>query len=308
VALSIAGLHPTLATSGPLPNGPDWSFEPKWDGFRGMPVVDSAVRVLSRRGNDLTYLCPSVEQLHAHAFGPAVFDGEIVAFRDGVQSFEGLQSAMRRRSSEAIVFLVFDVLCLSGASLVDRAYAERREVLEAIDLPEGISLTPRFDDGAALFSATRSNGYEGVVAKKLRSRYRPGLRTRDWIKTKHWQEAEFVIGGWAPPRPDHGWGLLIGDMGEDGRLHYCGRVEFGITSPLRDELENRLQPRQSCPFVEIVHEPGAQFVKPNVTAEIRFLERTSGDRLRHATFRQLGGRWKSASPAVRESERDNDPT
>jgi ATP-dependent DNA ligase len=61
--------------------------------------------------------------------------------------------------------------------------------------------------------------------------------------------------------------------------------------PVREELENRLQPRQSSPFVEIAHEPGAQFVKPNVTVEILFLERTSGDRLRHATFRQLGGRW-----------------
>src|SRR3954454_23663349 len=155
VALSIAGLCPTLATSGPLPNGPDWSFEPKWDGFRGMPVVDSTVRLLSRRGNDLTYLCPSVEQLHAHAFGPAVFDGEIVAFRDGVQSFEGLQSAMRRRSSEAVAFLPFDVLGVRGISLIDRPYAERRAVLEELEFPDGISITPRFDDGAALFEATR---------------------------------------------------------------------------------------------------------------------------------------------------------
>ncbi len=253
--------------------------------------MDSSVRVLSRRGNDLSYICASVEQLGSIGIGPAVLDGEIVAFRDGVQSFEGLQSAMRRRSSEAVAFLVFDVVWLRGRSLVDWPYAERRAVLEELEFPDGISVTPRFDDGEALFAATRDNRYEGVVAKKLRSRYRAGLRTRDWIKTKHWQEAEFVIGGWAPPRPEQGWGLLIGDMGEDGRLHYCGRVESGITSPVREELENRLQPRQSCPFVEIVHEPGAHFVKPNVTAEIRFLERTSGNRLRHATFRQLGGRW-----------------
>jgi bifunctional non-homologous end joining protein LigD len=290
--VTFAGLRPTLATSGSLPSGPAWSYEPKWDGFRGMPFVDSSVRVLSRRGNDLTYLCPSVEQLGSVGIGSAVLDGEIVAFRDGVQSFEALQSAMRRRSSESVAFVAFDVLWLRGDSLVDHPYAERRAVLEGLEFPDGISVTPCFEDGAALFAATRDNGYEGVVAKKLRSRYRAGIRTRDWIKTKHWQEAEFVVGGWAPPRPEHGWGLLIGDMGEDGRLHYCGRVEFGITSPVRDELENRLQPRQSCPFVEIVHEPGANFVKPNVTAEIRFLERTSGDRLRHATFRQLGGQWR----------------
>jgi bifunctional non-homologous end joining protein LigD len=246
---------------------------------------------MSRRGNDLTYLCPSIEQLRTLDIGPAVFDGEIVAFRDGIQSFEGLQSAMRRRSSERVSFLVFDVLWLRGDSLLGRPYADRRAVLEELDFPEGVNLTPRFDDGQALFTATRNDGYEGVVAKRLRSRYRAGLRTKDWIKTKHWRETEFVIGGWAPPRPEHGWGLLIGEAGEDGRLHYRGRVEFGITPAVREELKNRLQGRQSCPFVEIVHEPGARFVKPNATVEIRFLERTSGDRLRHATFRQLGGRW-----------------
>jgi bifunctional non-homologous end joining protein LigD len=134
-----------------------------------MPFIDSSVRVLSRRGNDLTYLCPSVEQLGSLEIGPAVFDGEIVAFRDGVQSFEGLQSAMRRRSSESVAFLVFDVLRLGGSSLVDRPYVERCAVLEELEFPDGISLTPRFDEGAALFEATRTNGYEGVVAKKLRS-------------------------------------------------------------------------------------------------------------------------------------------
>jgi bifunctional non-homologous end joining protein LigD len=290
VTPSFPALRPELATSGPLPSGDAWSFEPKWDGFRGMPFVDGDVRIMSRRGNDLTYLCSSIEQLRHLEVGRAVFDGEIVAFRDGVQSFEGLQCAMRRHSSESVAFLVFDVLWLRGISLVHRPYAERRAVLEEFEFTDGISVTPRFDDGAALFEATRTNGYEGVVAKKLRSRYRAGRRTSDWIKTKHWQEAAFVIGGWAPPRPEHGWGLLIGDVDEDGRLHYCGRVEFGITSPVREELENRLEPRQSCPFVEIVHEPGARFVKPNLTAEIRFLERTFGNRLRHATFRQLGGR------------------
>jgi bifunctional non-homologous end joining protein LigD len=128
-----------------------------------------------------------------------VFDGEIVAFRDGIQSFEGLQSAMRRGSSESVAFIMFDVLWLHGASLVDRPCIGHRAILEQLELPDGISLTPRFDDGDALFTATRANGYEGVVAKRLRSRYRAGLRTRDWIKPKHWQEAEFAIGGWAPP-------------------------------------------------------------------------------------------------------------
>jgi ATP dependent DNA ligase domain len=77
------------------------------------------VRLMSRRGNDLTYVFPSVEQLRSLDIGAAVFDGEIVAFRDGVQSFESLQSAMRRRSSESVAFIVFDVLWLRGASFIN---------------------------------------------------------------------------------------------------------------------------------------------------------------------------------------------
>ena len=160
-----------------------------------MPFVDSTVRLMSRRGNDLTYLCPSIEQLGALDTGPAVFDGEIVAFREGMQSFEGLQSAMRRRSTESVAFIVFDVLWICGASLLDHPYAERRAILEELELPESITATPRFDDGEGLFAATRDNGYEGVVAKKLRSRYRAGCRTRDWIKTKHWQEGRSSSSG-----------------------------------------------------------------------------------------------------------------
>ena len=153
MSVSFAALRPTLATSGPLPKGDGWSYEPKWDGFRGMAFVDGTERVLSRRGNDLTYLCPVVEQLRTLELDPAVFDGEIVALRDGVHSFEGLQSAMRRRSSESVAFIVFDVLWLRGTSLVDRPYVERRAVLEEFEFPDGISLTPRFDDGDALFTA-----------------------------------------------------------------------------------------------------------------------------------------------------------
>ena len=80
---SIQSLKPMLSTLAPLPWGERWSFEPKWDEFRGICVVDGSVRLLSRRGNDLTRLCPGVSVLGTLDLAPAVLDGEIVAFRGG---------------------------------------------------------------------------------------------------------------------------------------------------------------------------------------------------------------------------------
>jgi bifunctional non-homologous end joining protein LigD len=284
-----------LATLGPLPVGDGWSFEPKWDGFRALCFINRGrVSLVSRRGHDLTRLCPGVPVL-AGTSEPAVLDGEIVAFRNGEQSFEALQGVMRERVGvEDVAFLAFDLLWLGGRSLQRVPYEERRDELEALQFVAPVALSPRFDDGQALFEQTLRQGYEGVVAKRRRSMYHPGVRTRDWIKTKHWKVAEFLIGGWSPPRHQHGWGLLVGEIDERRVLRYRGQVEFGISADIRAAFEDQLALllRRTSPFTARLHEPDAVFVEPKVLAEIRYLERTSGGLLRHAAFRQLGGRWK----------------
>jgi bifunctional non-homologous end joining protein LigD len=293
---SIHSLKPMLSTLAPLPSGEKWSFEPKWDGFRGMCfVTDGSVRLISRLGNDLTRLCPGVLiQANSH-IGPAVLDGEIVAFRDGQQSFEALQGVLRRQGAvDDVAFLVFDLLWLRGKSLLAVPYVRRRAQLESLVFEPPLSVSPRFEDGEALFDETLRQGYEGVVAKRRRSMYRPGIRTRDWIKTKHWKVEEFLIGGWAPPRPRHGWGLLVGEPDDTGAVRYLGRVEFGVTEDLIAGLQERLRPlvRRSSAFVEQIREPDATHVEAYLPVEIRYLERTSHGLLRQAAFRQLGGRWK----------------
>ncbi len=159
-------------------------------------------------------------------------------------------------------------------------------------MPDPVYVSPRFDDGQALFSKTLEQGYEGVVAKRRTSIYRCGERTSAWVKAKHWRVGEFVIGGWSPPYGDHGWGLLIGEADGDRGLVSRGRVEFGFAPGERDDLETMLHPL-SCatsPFTDRrrAHD---EYVEPALTAEIRNLEVTSTGVLRHPSFRQLGGRW-----------------
>jgi bifunctional non-homologous end joining protein LigD len=72
--------------------------------------------------------------------------------------------------------------------------------------------------------------------------YHPGVRTRDWTKTKHWKVEEFLIGGWSPPRHGDGWGLLIGEIDERGDVRYRGRVEFGVTADVGAAFEEQLAP------------------------------------------------------------------
>jgi bifunctional non-homologous end joining protein LigD len=151
-----------LATLGPLPADDGWSFEPKWDGFRGICVVDRSVRLLSRRGNDLTRLCPGVSVLAKLDLGPAVLDGEIVAFRDGNQSFEALQGVMRHRTGvEDVASLAFDVLWLRGRSLLAVPYCKRRLELESLRFEPPVAISPRFDDGDTLFEQTLARVTKG---------------------------------------------------------------------------------------------------------------------------------------------------
>jgi bifunctional non-homologous end joining protein LigD len=115
--------RPDARPAGSASAGSAWSFEPKWDGFRALALVGPETRLLSRRRNDLTYLCPGVAVLAGADLGDAVLDGEIVAFRDGIPSFEALQTRMRHRVEMPTAFLAFDVLGLRGVSLIEQPYA-----------------------------------------------------------------------------------------------------------------------------------------------------------------------------------------
>jgi bifunctional non-homologous end joining protein LigD len=172
--------QPMLARSGRLPTG-DYSFELKWDGFRALVARNSDFRVRSRRGWDMTTLLPELGDLPASG----VFDGEVVAFADGVPHFPLVcERLLHGDRSIPLTFVLFDVLELDGATVVGLPYAERRALLEDLALGAGPwSIAEAFADGAALFAAACSHGLEGIVAKRRLERYCPGARR--WIKIKN---------------------------------------------------------------------------------------------------------------------------
>lgn len=172
---------PMLARGGGLPASQGWSFEPKWDGFRAIIRIGDDYTVRSRRGWLMTEHLPEFSTLPVRG----VFDGELVAFgSDGMPSFHRLCRRMLQRDQTVAVGLVlFDVLGLDGEPTLRLPYLERRELLEALSFGMGCHVSPRFDDGVALWKAVVEQKLEGVVAKKLHEPYKPGERS--WVKKKN---------------------------------------------------------------------------------------------------------------------------
>ena len=190
-------LRPQLASlTERLPEGAEWLFEPKWDGYRAIVELDGGEATLtSRNGKDLTERFREVARNVARAVRTpsAVLDGEVCALdENGTARFEALQSG-----SGPLVLMAFDLLELDGEPIYERPLRERRELLEGLLDPavRGVRLSPAFEDGQALLEAARSQGLEGVVAKRADLPYRPGRRTPEWRKLKLRDEEDFPIVG-----------------------------------------------------------------------------------------------------------------
>jgi bifunctional non-homologous end joining protein LigD len=173
---------PMLSRSGELPAGAGWAFEVKWDGFRALVSTENGLRVRSRRGWNMTALVPELDDLPAGL----VLDGELVSFNDDGDPHFSLVSRRILHGDRGIPvrMMIFDVLAIDGEPLLHQPLANRRERLEALTLEGPAWSTPdTFNDGHALYAAVCERGLEGVVAKPLRSSYRPGQR--GWIKVKN---------------------------------------------------------------------------------------------------------------------------
>ena len=312
-------LLPMLAGAGDLPRDEArWSFEVKWDGVRAIAYVrPGRLRLESRNLNEITDAYPEVRGiLRDLGMREAVFDGEIVAFDDaGKPSFERLQrrmhvtsqSAVRRLSaSSPVVYAIFDLLFLDGHSLMGLAYEERRARLDELGLGGPAWRVPANHPGRGqgLLDATEAQGLEGVVAKRLDSRYEPGRRTGAWIKIKHTHRQELVICGWLPGegrRTDRIGALLMGVWDQD-ELRYAGRVGTGFTERTLTDLARRLAPlrRPDSPFHRAPKLPRtAVFVEPELVAEIEFREWTSEGVMRAPSYKGLRDD-KAAAAVVRE--------
>ncbi|MDX8054984.1 non-homologous end-joining DNA ligase [Lentzea sp. BCCO 10_0798] len=302
-------LKPMLAVPGPLPHDDDdqWAYEFKWDGVRAVLRVEGGrVQAWSRLGNDITVAYPELqgvgEQLGSTE---ALLDGEIVALRNGRPSFSALQNRMHVTKSEAArraakqypaTLLLFDLLHLNGSSTVQLPFRQRRELLRGLELRGPNWMTPPSydEDGASVLAASREQGLEGVVAKRLDSPYQPGMRSPVWRKITDLLAQEVVIGGWRMGEGKRAGviGALLLGIPRDGGLAFAGSVGTGFNDAELAVLTPRLKAlaRRSSPFVtEMPRErsKGAKWVEPELVAEVVFRQWTPDGRMRFPAWRGL---------------------
>jgi bifunctional non-homologous end joining protein LigD len=288
-----------------IPGGPEWAHEIKWDGMRVLADVrDGRLRLSSRNENDVTASFPELSTLA----GPGrpddmLLDGEVVALEAGLPSFSALAERMHvsndRRArrlavSRPVTFMAFDLLRLDGVDLATEPLARRRDALESISLAgPHTQVPPTYDDGLALQAATLEQGLEGVVSKRLSSRYSPGRRSPDWLKFPHRTSRSVVIGGWRLETDSVSrlGAVLVGRPTPRG-LAYLGRVGSGLAGREQERVLGALQGLgvDASPFADQVPPMDAQdtrWVRPEVVVDVQSLGLSAQGRLRQPAYRGL---------------------
>ncbi len=313
------------------PDDEAWAFEVKWDGMRIIAAVDASdddaeptVALWSAAGNDATARFPEIlpiaEVLRPHT---AVLDGEVVALDpDGRPDFGRLQPRMQARSDkatsataadQAVTFIIFDLLELDGNDLTGQAYEDRHRLLDLLIEPSAYwTVTDSWTGGgAALLDAMDAAGMEGLIAKRLGSRYEAGRRSSDWLKIKVRRRQELVVGGWLPGKGNRAetfGALLVGYYPDDvpeshrgpGVLVYAGRIGTGFRRTEQDRLVAELSSlaADTSPFAAVPPDVAraGRWVRPELVVEAEFGEWTGDGVMRHPAY--MGQRFDRIPQAV----------
>jgi bifunctional non-homologous end joining protein LigD len=294
----VAPMKATMGSTGAVPDGDDWAFEVKWDGYRTIVhLADGAVRLQSTAGHDVTGRWPEFAGLAGAVNATsAILDGELIVFDDhGRPSFELVQRSGVGSERQAVIQL-FDVLAVEGTDTIDLSYLDRRRLLEQLVEPGDNWTVPAFGigNGPALVAATAEQGLEGVIAKRIDSRYRPGTRSKDWRKIKNRTTVELVIGGFTAgtgKRSSTFGALLVGRHTVDG-LRFAGGVGTGFDERTLATLTGRLRSlvRDACPFdppPPTAVARTATWVEPSLHAVVEIAEFTNEGHVRHGSFIRL---------------------
>jgi len=291
----------TLVDSVPI--GSAWLHEVKYDGYRALvAVAGGRARVYTRTGLDWTDKFPHIAEAAAVIPGPALIDGEIVAFKDGRPDFQTLKDAIA--SGGTMAFFAFDLLRHGADDLTSLPLVQRKERLRALLPPDDDRLhfaEHVLGSGEQLFDAMCEQGLEGVVSKLADAPYRSG-RGRAWVKAKCIRRQEFVIVGWLPSDKRRGFKSLLLGVHRDGALAYAGKVGTGFDTTAMDDLRprlDRLGRKTATVDAPRAMVRGAHWVTPKLVAEIAYTEETVDGLLRHPSFIGLRGD-KPAAEVVAE--------
>lgn len=261
----------------------NYLYEVKYDGIRVLVFVSNdSVVIKSRYGIDITKLFPELSCLSKMVNGKVIFDGEIIILDGGRVSFSKLQKRFHLKNKKTIdflsktnpvVFMCFDVL-YENSDLINLSLLERKEILNNYEDNEVfVKSTYVYGKGSKLFKAIKSLDMEGIVAKKIDSKYLINERSDNWIKIKNYKSDDFLILGYI--NKENVISLVLGELLK-GRIVYVGKVSLGKKRSLANKIMNM---KEAKALIDI-KDKDVIYVKPNVKCEVKYLERTSNGLLR----------------------------
>ncbi len=282
-----------------IPEGDEWVYELKYDGYRIIAYVEgNRVRLITRNGNDYTKRFADIAySLTDWAAGRAmILDGEmVITDGSGKTDFQALQNYTRNPKGKTLTYIVFDLLALNGADIRGQSLIDRKETLKALmeDAPKNLYYSQHVQgNGKASFLAACQSDMEGIVGKKANSVY-SGTRNGDWIKLKCDKRQEFVIGGYTlTDKKTSGVSALLLGVYVGEELVFAGRAGTGFTARSMEELGEKFQSikRKTAPFKhapEPKNNETITWLEPVLVAEIKFAEWTEENLLRQASFKGL---------------------
>ncbi|HLA54670.1 MAG TPA: DNA ligase D [Flavobacterium sp.] len=288
----------------------EWLFENKFDGYRALAQIDNGqVELISRNGISFNQKYKEVAKALLGVTDNVILDGEIVIEDSkGKSHFQWLQNhdedptrgeaELSGAKRGTLKFYVFDILYFNGFDLTQLELIQRKKILKAI-LPKIKNIVyseHTIGDGIKAFKSIEKKGGEGVIAKKISSKYYPDKRSKDWLKIKTEMQQEMVIGGFTDPQGSRkGIGALLCGYYKEGKLHYSGKVGSGYTEDILKDLRTKLDKleRKTNPFVgtsdsELAKQnpkmQGIHWVEPKLLAQIKFTEWTETNSMRHPVY------------------------
>lgn len=283
-------IQPMLATAVDEPfDKDDWLFEYKLDGYRIMATrFNNKVNLYSRNGNLYTDKYSNIAEALSNINADFVIDGEVCYMENDRPDFQKLQH--NYQNSQALHYYIFDVLWLNNYSLTEVPLVLRKSLLNELlkSPPSNIHYQTHIENqGKALFKEVKAKELEGILAKRKKSIYTPGLRSKDWLKIKTSLRQEMLICGYLPSdKAGMLFSSLLCAQYEEGKLKYTGRVGTGFSDELQRKLLKLMEPLEvdepvvfNPPRLKNVH-----WVQPELVCEVNFTEWTNAGVMRHPSF------------------------
>lgn len=284
-------LKPMLATLTDTPFSKEgWIFEYKYDGYRVLAEIKKeSVHLFSRQRNPFDEKFKPIQEALKKIKHEVILDGEVVASQNGEMSFGALQNISQ--GDAELKYFVFDLIFLDGVDLRQFPLIERKKLLQKL-LPNSEYLhysEHQETEGEKYYQEVEVNGGEGLIAKRMDSKYESGTRSEAWLKIKTEKRQEAVIGGFTAPQGSRKFfgALILGVYNDQGELDYVGHAGGGLDQKILEKTYKILQKhiRKTSPFKKKpkTNAP-ATWLSPELVAEIKFREWTNLNIMRQPIF------------------------